>query len=61
MSVNKKKIIIANMKMNGSLSFNETYLENIKKNFNNFKNLNIGLCLPYPYLFQAQKLMPCAF
>ena len=57
MSVNKKKIIIANMKMNGSLSFNETYLENIKKNFNNFKNLNIGLCLPYPYLFQAQKFL----
>jgi triosephosphate isomerase len=52
-----KKIIIANMKMNGSLSFNTDYLNNIKNNFNNYKNLNIGLCLPYPYLFQAKEFL----
>ena len=53
----KSKIIIANMKMNGSLSFNETYLKTIKNKFNNFKNLSIGLCLPYPYLFQAKEIL----
>ena len=53
----KNKIIIANMKMNGSLSFNETYLTTIKDKFNNFKNLSIGLCLPYPYLFQAKEIL----
>ena len=53
----KNKIIIANMKMNGSLSFNETYLTKIKHNFNDFKNLSIGLCFPYPYLFQAKKVL----
>ena len=53
----KNKIIIANMKMNGSLSFNELYLSKIKNNFNNFNNLNIGLCLPYSYLFQAKKIL----
>ena len=53
----KNKIIIANMKMNGSLSFNETYLKTIKNKFNNFKNLSIGLCLPYPYLFQAKEIL----
>ena len=53
----KSKIIIANMKMNGSLSFNETYLKTIKNKFNNFKNLSIGLCLPYPYLFQAREIL----
>ena len=52
-----KKLIIANIKMNGSLSFNELYFTEIKKNFNNFKNLNIGLCLPYPYLFQAKNIL----
>ena len=57
MRLDKKKIIIANMKMNGSLSFNEEFLHNIKINFNKFKNLNIALCLPYPYLFQAQKFL----
>ena len=51
------KIIIANMKMNGSLSFNETYLTTIKNKLNNFKNLSIGLCLPYPYLFQAKEIL----
>ena len=45
------------MKMNGSLSFNETYLKTIKNKFNNFKNLSIGLCLPYPYLFQAKEIL----
>ncbi len=53
----KNKIVIANMKMNGSLSFNDLYLTKIKKNFNDFKNLDIGLCLPYPYLFQAKKFL----
>ena len=57
MKKNKKKIIIANMKMNGSLSFNANYLNDIKNNFNNYKNLNIGLCLPYPYLFQAKEFL----
>ncbi|MDC0127046.1 triose-phosphate isomerase [Methylophilaceae bacterium] len=56
MKKNKKKII-ANIKMNGSLSFNEIYFNKIKKNFNNFENLNIGLCLPYPYLFQAKNFL----
>ena len=52
-----KKLIIANTKMNGSLVFNEVYFKSIKKNFNDFKNLNIGLCLPYPYLFQAKQIL----
>ena len=52
-----KKIIIANMKMNGSLSFNADYLNTIKIDFNNYKNLNIGLCLPYPYLYQAKEFL----
>jgi len=52
-----KKIIIANIKMNGSLCFNEIYLKKIKQNFNNFINLDICLCLPYPYLFQAQNFL----
>ena len=45
------------MKMNGSLSFNADYLNTIKNNFANYKNLNIGLCLPYPYLFQAKEFL----
>jgi triosephosphate isomerase len=57
MSLSKEKIIIANMKMNGSLNFNESYLKNIKKDFNKFRNLSIGLCLPYPYLFQAKEIL----
>ena len=53
----KNKIIIANMKMNGSLGFNETYLTTIKNKFNKYKSISIGLCLPYPYLFQAKKIL----
>jgi triosephosphate isomerase len=43
--------------MNGSLSFNETYLTTVKDKFNNFTSLSIGLCLPYPYFFQAKEIL----
>jgi len=39
------------------LGFNENYLTTIKKKFNNYKSLSIGLCLPYPYLFQAKQIL----
>jgi triosephosphate isomerase len=51
-----KKVIIGNLKMHGSLDFNE-------KIFNAFsteidcKNIDVGVCVPYPYLFQAKQIL----
>ncbi len=50
-----KKIVIGNMKMHGSLAFNEHHFQNLQKKLNIFNNLEITICVPYPYLFQAQK------
>ena len=52
-----KKIIIGNMKMNGSKEFNESLFSNLKQNLSTIDKLDIVLCLPYPYLYQAQKIL----
>ena len=52
-----KKIVIGNMKMHGSLAFNEDHFKNLLQKLNTFNNLEITLCVPYPYLFQAQKIL----
>ena len=50
------KVIIGNLKMNGSLIFNASHLKALKDRLINIDKLNIGLCLPYPYLQQAQSV-----
>lgn len=52
-----KKIIVGNMKMNGSRVFNESYLLSLKDKLQNIDQIDVALCLPYPYLFQAQDLL----
>jgi len=52
-----KKIVIGNMKMHGSLAFNEHHFQNLQKKLTVFNNLEITICVPYPYLFQAQKIL----
>lgn len=51
-----KKVVIGNLKMNGSLHFNEKHFSDIKSGVNDFSDVDIGVCVPYPYLFQAQRI-----
>lgn len=57
MPVKKEKIIIGNLKMNGSLDFYSSYFNFVKENLKNINSLSIGLCIPYPYLFKAEKIL----
>ena len=56
MKIKSKKIVIGNMKMYGSLAFNESYFKSLKQKLSPFNELQIILCIPFPYLFQAQKM-----
>ena len=58
MNENIKKVVIGNLKMNGSLIFYENYLNVLKDELCDIKkNIDIGLCVPYPYLAQAQSIL----
>ena len=52
-----KKVVIANLKMNGSLSFYDDYLKGLKNGLHDIDNIDVGLCVPYPYLAQAQSIL----
>ena len=57
MNKNIRKVIIGNLKMNGSLSFYEGYLNALKVGLCDINNVDIGLCVPYPFLAQAQSIL----
>jgi len=51
------KVVIGNLKMNGSLSFYEGFLNALKDGLHDINNVDVGLCVPYPYLAQAQSIL----
>lgn len=54
-----KKYIIGNLKMHGSISFYDVFFKKLRE-FSMHKSLDkieIALCLPYPYLHLAQKIL----
>jgi triosephosphate isomerase (TIM) len=57
MVINENKVIIGNLKMNGSLAFYQNYFDTLKSSLKNLKHVTIGICLPYPYLFQAEQVL----
>ena len=50
----RRKLVIANWKMHGSLSQNKTLFEQFKQKLANINHVDFAVCVPYPYLFQAQ-------
>ena len=57
MSSKENVVIIGNLKMNGSLVFYDSYLKKLKESLSNLRQVTVGLCLPYPYLFLAERLL----
>ena len=51
-----KKVVVGNLKMNGSLDFNEKHFNQIKIALKDVNTIDIGICVSYPYLFQAQMI-----
>ena len=52
-----KKFVIANWKMHGSLEQNHALLEAYVSTLSNMKDTQVVVCVPYPYLAQAQSLL----
>lgn len=53
----RRKLIVGNWKMHGSLSKNQLLINQLKTNLRELSNVDFAVCIPYPYLFQAQTLL----
>ena len=52
-----KKLVVANWKMHGNLAANKALLQAYIERLSPLKNTDIVVCVPYPYLAQAQSLL----
>jgi triosephosphate isomerase (TIM) len=50
----RRKLVVANWKMHGNLAHNTHMLREFKQKLALIKHVDFAICLPYPYLFQAQ-------
>jgi triosephosphate isomerase (TIM) len=53
----RRKLVVANRKMNGSLSSNKVFLEGLLAETRDYKNADYVVCVPHPYLFQAEAML----
>jgi triosephosphate isomerase len=53
----RRKIVVANRKMNGSLPSNQAFLETLLTETHDFQRADYVVCMPHPYLFQAQSML----
>ncbi len=53
----RKQLMVGNWKLHGNLVENETLLLALATELTQLDNVDCGICLPYPYLFQAQKIL----
>ena len=50
----RRKLVVANWKMHGSLLENQQLFESFKSHLSHLNNVDVVICVPYPYLHQAQ-------
>lgn len=50
----RRKLVVANWKMHGSLAQNQHLFDQLKSHLSHISNVDFAICVPYPYLFQAQ-------
>ncbi len=53
----RRKLIVGNWKMYGGLEQNQILITKLIENLRDIKGGDFAICVPYPYLFQAQKLL----
>lgn len=51
------KLVVANWKMHGSLAFNQALIEGYLQGLASLPLADVVVCVPYPYLAQAQSLL----
>lgn len=53
----RRKLIVANRKMNGSIPDNRAFMEGVVQGIRELRNADCVICVPHPYLYQAQALL----
>ncbi|HOY71230.1 MAG TPA: triose-phosphate isomerase [Methylotenera sp.] len=53
----RKKLVVANWKMHGNLASNRQLLQAYIAALSSLKQVDVVVCVPYPYLAQAQSLL----
>jgi triosephosphate isomerase len=53
----REKFVAGNWKMHGSLGQNKTLLDTIIAELGSVQGMRCAVCVPYPYLFQAQSML----
>lgn len=53
----RRKMVVGNWKMHGNLHENKKLLEGIKEGVAHLQNADFVVCVPYPYIAQAQSLL----
>lgn len=52
-----KKLVVANWKMHGNLATNQALFQAYIERLTTLENTNVVVCVPYPYLAQAQAML----
>lgn len=53
----RRKLVVANRKMNGSLPSNKAFLQGLLADTRDSKDADYAVCMPHPYLFQVEDLL----
>jgi triosephosphate isomerase len=53
----REKLVVGNWKMHGSLAANKALLEALAAEAASLEGMSCGVCVPYPYLGQAQSVL----
>lgn len=53
----RRKLVVGNLKMHGTLAENKQLFEHFVSHLNSLKKVDVAVCVPYPYLFQAQSIL----
>ncbi len=53
----RRKLVVGNWKMYGRLARNQTLLQGILDGVGQLRNADYAVCVPYPYLAQAQSML----
>jgi triosephosphate isomerase len=53
----RRKLVVANRKMHGSVPGNKAFLEGLLEGTRDYPNADYVVCFPHPYLYQAQTIL----
>lgn len=53
----RQPLVIGNWKMHGNLAKNQTLLTSLVEQLSGLQQLEVAICVPFPYLYQAKELL----